>query len=73
MQKIYSYLVCLAALIVLLASCKKEGDQFYIKDATSPANVLTASSNAIVLTQANENASAVTFSWTATDFGEKAI
>lgn len=73
MNKIYRRLSYFAAFIILLASCKKEGDQFYIKQGSFPANGFTASATDIVLTQATENDKAVTFTWPAADFGEKTI
>lgn len=73
MNKIYSRFSYFAAFIVLLVSCKKEGDQFYIKQGSFPSNGFTASATDAVLTQATENDTAVTFTWPAADFGEKTI
>jgi starch-binding outer membrane protein SusE/F len=56
--------------LVAFASCKKQGDQYFVKNGSFAANGLTASSTNIVLTAANENNSAVTFNWAAADFGK---
>lgn len=73
MNIIYKRFVGVAAFITLLASCKKEGEQFYIKDGSFAANALTASLANIVLTKATENDKAVTFTWPAADFGKVAV
>ncbi|MEO5892497.1 MAG: SusE domain-containing protein [Ferruginibacter sp.] len=73
MQKIIHHLIRLALLLVILASCKKEGYQIFVKEASSPANALTASSTNIILSKATENTNAVTFSWNAADFNKESI
>jgi len=73
MNKTYSRFLLFAAFGILLASCKKEGEQLYIKQGSFPANGFTASASDIVLTQATENDKAVTFTWPAADFGENTI
>lgn len=73
MNKTYSRFLLFAAFGILLASCKKEGEQLYIKQGSFPSNGFTASATDVVLTQATENDTAVTFTWPAADFGEKTI
>jgi len=73
MNIIFSRFSYFAAIIILLASCKKEGDQFYIKQGNFPANGFTASATDAVLTKATENDTAVRFTWPAADFGENTI
>ncbi len=55
---------------LLITACKKEGEQFFIEDGSFAGNV-TASATSAVLTQANENKTALGFSWPAADFGQK--
>lgn len=75
MQKLFSRLLYLSAIVmVLLTSCKKEGDVFYITQGSfASKGMLTASSTNIILTSANDNDTAVTFSWPAADFGQKPV
>ena len=68
MSKIFQ-LVSICSLIALI-SCKKEGDVYVINDGNFASTGLTASSSAVVLTQANENNTAVTFNWGEADFGD---
>ncbi len=56
-----------------LASCKKEAEQYFIGTGSFGANTLTASSNNITLTQANENSTAVNFTFGKANFGEKLV
>jgi hypothetical protein len=60
-------------MIFLLTSCKKEATGYIIKNGSFPANNLTASSDSIVLTPAAQNDTAVTFSWSSADFGQKPV
>ena len=69
----YSRFACFAALVLLLAACKKEGQQYFIQPGSFPANGLTASSANVVLTAARENDTAVKFSWPAASFGDKLV
>ena len=73
MKKNKSRFTYLAAIIVLLmASCKKEGQQYYVTQGSFPGKeALTASPSNIVLTKANDNDTAVTFTWPAASFGDK--
>lgn len=73
MNKIHSCLAWFAAGVLLLASCKKEGEIFTVTKGSFPSNALTTSSNAVVLTQATENDVAVTFTWAAADFGGQPV
>jgi len=72
MRKIYNNLCWLAMLTILLASCKKEGDQYFIKQGSFTTNGLTASSTNLILTPAADNDTAVKFKWFSADFGQKA-
>ena len=73
MQKSFSRIACLASLILMLAACKKQGDQFFIRDGSFPANGLTASSSTVVLKDSTANNTAVTFNWLSASFGDKAV
>jgi hypothetical protein len=73
MKKIYSHFTGLAVFIILLVSCKKEGDQYYIKQGSFPVAGLTASSDNVILTSAKESDTAITFNWPAADFGQKPV
>jgi starch-binding outer membrane protein SusE/F len=67
---------CLAIIMLLsffAASCKKEAEQFIIEKGSFGANKLAASSADITLTQANENNTAVTFTFGKASFGEKPV
>jgi hypothetical protein len=68
-MKKFLFYITIAA--VAFASCKKEGDQYFLQDGNFAANALSASSSVIVLTSANENNNAVTFDWPAAVFGSK--
>lgn len=59
--------------VLLLASCKKEGEVFTVTEGTFPASALSSTSGAVVLTQATENETAVTFNWLAADFGKQPV
>lgn len=69
MKKIFNLLLIFTA-IAFLASCKKEGAQFILKDGTI-APGLQASTQTIILKQDNNNDTVVNFTWPAADFGEK--
>ena len=71
MRKIYNNFCWLAMLTILLASCKKEGDQYLIKQGSFTTNGLTASSTNLILTSAADNDTAVNFKWSSADFGQK--
>lgn len=62
----YLYIIILA-----LAACKKDAEVFIITDGT--AGSLAATATTIILSQAAENDTAVTFSWSAAAFGEKTV
>lgn len=68
MQKIILYI---GIAVTFFASCKKEGDQYFVQNGSFAANALSAGSTNIVLTTANENNNAVTFNWPAASFGNK--
>lgn len=72
MNKINNCLVCFVVFALLLASCKKEDDGFFIKEGSFSSG-LTASSDNITLAAAQENATAVAFSWGKANFGEKPV
>lgn len=72
MLKKYKNAISLAVvLIVFLFGCKKDGEMYTLKDGVIAADGLSASSKDVVLTMATENDTAVTFSWSPADFGEK--
>ena len=73
MNKLLHHICCFSLIIFLLASCKKEASDYILKDGSFSGNDLSASSNDIVLTSAAQNDTAVTFSWSAADFGEKPV
>lgn len=73
MNKMKKCLACIAAVLLLLASCKKDDTQFFITDGSFTGSGLTSSSADVVLTQAAENNNAVTFSWSEANFGEKPV
>ncbi|MDQ2720055.1 MAG: SusE domain-containing protein [Bacteroidota bacterium] len=73
MYKIYNRIFCLFVVLLLLASCKKEGAQFFIKNGSFPAGGLTASSDSVLLTKSTESDTAITFKWPASDFGQKPV
>lgn len=63
----YKLLLFASFLAVVLFSCKKEENRVYFEGGTAP--VLTASpTSALVLTEANKDKKAVTFSWTNPDY-----
>ncbi|MBC7866912.1 MAG: SusE domain-containing protein [Gloeobacteraceae cyanobacterium ES-bin-316] len=72
-KNINKFFAGIAMLVVLLSSCKKEGDQYFTEDGSFSENKLSASSPDVVLTQADENSIALTFNWGAASFGEKVI
>jgi hypothetical protein len=60
-------LIIFSLLLVAFASCKKDENRIYFEGGTAP--VLSASStNDLVLTLADKNKDAVTFSWTNPDY-----
>jgi starch-binding outer membrane protein SusE/F len=67
----YYSLNILALPVLLLVSCKKEGEQFFVKEGSFKANTFTATVSEVVLTAANDNVPAVGFVWPAANFGEK--
>jgi hypothetical protein len=70
MSKLKNLYACFASVLILMASCKKEGELFIIqKDAA--LKTVTASSSNLVLKESAQNDTAMTFSWAAANFGEK--
>lgn len=67
--RFYSLLAS-SLLLLLLASCKKDEVKTMLVQGSVPA--LTVSASTLVLDQANAGNNAVTFSWTANDYGFKA-
>jgi starch-binding outer membrane protein SusE/F len=63
-------LICVSAAAVLLWSCEKDEDQAVLNPGAS--STLTANKTSLTLAQAQQNDTAVTFSWTAADFGYNA-
>ncbi|RFM27061.1 SusE domain-containing protein [Deminuibacter soli] len=73
MQKITKYILAVLALLSV-ASCKKDAVQYNLQPGQfQTGNALTSTSAAIVLTQATENDTAVTFQWKAASFGNGAV
>ena len=73
MCKRYNHFTWLALFILLISSCKKEGEVFYVTDGSFTSGGLTASSDNVILSAANDNDTAVTFHWSAASFGDKTI
>jgi len=73
MFKIKNILSCIAAVSLLMISCKKDSEVFTIVDGSFGSTGVTASSNTLVLTQPNENNEAVKFTWPVADFGKKPV
>lgn len=71
MYQIVKRITSFVLLVLLIASCKKEGEQYFIKDGVFKPNAFTATSASVVLTAANENITALGFVWSAADFGDK--
>lgn len=70
MKKIFSTSIFILVLLVFLASCKKEGIQYTLKEGSfSPG--LTASTSTLVLTPDIDNDTVITFKWPEADFGQK--
>ncbi len=60
-----------AALLLLVSSCKKDEVRTVIQPGAAPT--LTASTNSLVLQQANSTKSAATYTWTPVSFGYQAV
>lgn len=73
MYNIKKYIVSLLGVMVLAASCKKDAEVYTLEDGSFPAGSLKASSANVVLTQATENNTAVTFNWSAASFGKEPV
>lgn len=73
MYTIKNISACIAAMMLLLFSCKKDSEIFTIVDGSFGTNGLTASTGNLVLAQTNENNEAVKFSWPVADFGQKPV
>lgn len=71
MNKLFNYISSFTFALLVLASCKKEGDNYFLEDGSFAANALSSSAVTSVLTNANENNTALTFTWPAASFGEK--
>ena len=69
MKTIVNKLLVLTFFSVALWGCKKDETLTTIANAKAP--VLSSSANTLVLTEANKANAAVTFSWTAADYGFK--
>src|SRR5687767_10448625 len=67
MKIIFNFLFCVIAIVVVLASCKKDEHKIMLVSSTAP--VLTASSTApMVLNGANGSNIALRFNWTNPDY-----
>ena len=76
MKKIFNHSLLfypVAAFMLLMVSCKKDGIMPTAQTGAFNGGLLTASSTSLVLTQAAKDDSAVTFNWPAVYFGEKLI
>ena len=63
MKNVKNILASTVVAALLLSSCEKDENKIYYEGGTAP--VLTASStNALVLTDANKNNTAIRFDWT---------
>ncbi|HEY5462521.1 MAG TPA: SusE domain-containing protein [Hanamia sp.] len=71
MQNISRKIGFLSVIIVLLASCKKEGAQFALQEGSFASAALTASNNNFVLSGSNDADTVVTFKWPAVNYGSK--
>lgn len=68
------FLYAFLALIVFMGiSCKKDAAVYTVTDGNFAQGGLTATAAAVTLLQANENDTAVTFSWPAAGFGSSAV
>ncbi|RAJ02374.1 uncharacterized protein DUF5019 [Chitinophaga skermanii] len=68
-----SYYTIIVTLFTMLFACKKDSDVYTIKDGVFAGGALQASAQNVVLTQATENDTALTFHWSAADFGQKPV
>ena len=71
MRTFFQYMIILA--LTVLASCKKDGDQYNLQAGNFSAGALTASSANVVLLAANDDKTAVTFEWGNADFGKQPV
>ncbi len=69
MKTLYSRFALLATFIIVLASCKKEGEKDIIQDGSFNKGMFSASSSNLVLTKNAENDTAVIFNWSPADYG----
>ena len=60
-----------AALTLLLAACKKDGETLVLQQAAFSGNALTSSAAQVVLTSANDNDTVLRFQWPEADYGRK--
>lgn len=73
MRKLIHYISCFVLATLFIASCKKEGRQYFIEEGQFAGNALSSTSANVVLLSANENNTAVTFNWAKANFGEKPV
>lgn len=73
MKKLFKIAALITLVLILFASCKKEGDQLNLQDGSFPANALTASSINLTLSQATETDTALRFSWLPAAFGPSPV
>jgi starch-binding outer membrane protein SusE/F len=69
MRKIFLLSTCL----LLLFSCRKDGDQYHLQTGIFPSNALTASEEEVVLMRDAENETAIEFGWKEASFGQLAV
>lgn len=71
MRTIVNYI--LVIVLIFLASCKKDGEQYNLQDGNFETNSLSASSTSLVLEAANDEENAVSFQWGQADFGKQPV
>jgi len=71
MRTIFQYIIILA--LTVLASCKKDGEQYSLQVGGFNAGALTASPGNIVLQSVNDDENAVTFEWSGAGFGKQPV
>lgn len=59
--------------MLLLFSCKKDGEPVNLKAGNFPVTALSASGNTIILTADKENQTAISFQWQPADFGGQPV
>lgn len=73
MHKIINRIISIAMPVLLIASCKKEGEQYFLKEGSFKTNSFTATAADVVLTAAHENSIALGFVWPVASFGDKPV